>query len=181
MQNVFLPHESDFEAWVESHFIPSADATQEYLRFLADPDDELRPREGGLWPHQWDALLRVIYSREVLKRNFWEDGLLLNVVTGGGKTAIIAATMVWLRLTYDIQRFLILCPNLIVRDRLEADFRKGKVFTDRGLIPPAALFNADAFKLTTLGGASGASANDLFDSNVVLSNIHQFYDSSKTG
>lgn len=181
MQNVFLPHENDFAAWVESHFLPAQDATLDYLRFLANPEDELRPREGGLWPHQWDALLRVVYSRDVKRRDFWEDGLLLNIVTGGGKTALIAATMVWLRLTYNIQRFLILCPNLIVRDRLEADFRQGKIFTDRDLIPPHAPFTADAFALTTLGGASSASASDLFGSNVVLSNIHQFYSRSKTG
>ena len=181
MQNVFLPYESDFEVWVDSHFLRSEDATQNYLRFLADPEDELRPREGGLWPHQWDALLRVIYSYEVLRRDFWADGLLLNIVTGGGKTALIAATMVWLRLTYQVQRFLILCPNLIVRDRLETDFKQGKVFTDRDLIPPDAPFSADAFALTTLGGTSSASATDLFGSNVVLANIHQFYSRSKKG
>ena len=181
MQNVFLPHENDFIAWKESHFLPSQDATLDYLRFLANPEDELRPREGGLWPHQWDALLRVVYSREVKRRDFWEDGLLLNIVTGGGKTALIAATMVWFRLAYDVQRFLILCPNLIVRDRLEADFRQGKIFTDRGLIPSYAPFAADALALTTLGGASSASATDLFGANVVLSNIHQFYARSKTG
>ena len=181
MQNVFLPYESDFKAWVDSHFLPAQDETLDYLRFLADPEDELRPREGGLWPHQWDALLRVIYSHEVLRRDFWADGLLLNIVTGGGKTALIAATMVWLRLTYQVQRFLILCPNLIVRDRLETDFKQGKVFTDRDLIPPDAPFSADAFALTTLGGTSSASATDLFGSNVVLSNIHQFYSRSQTG
>ena len=181
MQDVFKPLLGDFSDWKESHFLPLPEATLNYLRFLADPEDELRPREGGLWPHQWDALLRVVYSREIKRRDFWGDGLLLNVVTGGGKTALIAATMVWLRLAHDIQRFLILCPNLIVRDRLEADFRGGRVFTDRGLIPPYAPFTADAFALTTLGGSSSASASDLFGSNVVLANIHQFYGKSKTG
>ena len=181
MLDAFLPHINDFNDWVESHFTPSENASVDYLRFLADPGNELQPREGGLWPHQWDALLRVIYSREVKSRDFWEDGLLLNVVTGGGKTALIAATMVWQRLTYHVNRFLILCPNLIVRDRLEADFRGGKVFTDRGLIPPDAPFKADAFALTTLGGASSATPSDLFGSNVVLANIHQFYSRSKTG
>ena len=181
MENLFLPHESDFEAWVASHFLPSQDATLDYLRHLADPEAEIEPKEGGLWPHQWDALLRVVYAREVLNRDFWGDGLLLNVVTGGGKTALIAATMVWLRLAYDVQRFLILCPNLIVRDRLESDFLNGKVFNERGLIPPDAPFKADAFALTTLGGSSSASPQDLFDSKVVLSNIHQFYGRSDTG
>ena len=181
MENLLLPHKDDFEAWVDSHFTPSQSATQDYLLFLADPDSEVTRKEGGLWEHQWDALLRVVYAREVLRRDFWGDGLLLNIVTGGGKTALIAATMVWLRLAYDVQRFLILCPNLIVRDRLESDFRGGKVFNDRDLIPPDAPFGPDAFALTTLGGSASASTQDLFGANVVLANIHQFHANSKTG
>ena len=181
MLNEFLPHEDDFHEWVESGYLLAEPQTVEYLRFLADPEDERRPRPGGLWPHQWDALLRVIYTREVLRRSFWSDGLLVNIVTGGGKTALIAATMVWLRLAHDVQRFLILCPNLIVRDRLEDDFHQGKVFVDRDLIPPGAVVSADNFALTTLGGDSRSTASDLFGSNVVLANIHQFYQNSKTG
>lgn len=176
MRNEFLPYEDDFEQWVESGFAPASPETQTYLRHLADPGDERRPRPGGLWEHQWQALLRTVYAREVLKRDFWEDGLLLNIVTGGGKTALIAAVMVWLRLAHNVQRFLVLCPNLIVRDRLEADFRTGSVFHDRGLIPPDAIVSADAFALTTLGGQSTATASDLFGANVVLANIHQFYE-----
>ena len=176
MRNEFEPHEDDFELWVEGGFEPATPETQAYLRHLADPDDERRPRPGGLWEHQWQALLRTVYAREVLKRDFWEDGLLLNVVTGGGKTALIAAVMVWLRLAHDVQRFLVLCPNLIVRDRLELDFRTGRVFHERGLIPPDAIVSADAFALTTLGGQSKATASDLFGANVVLANIHQFYE-----
>ena len=176
MRNEFEPYEDDFEQWVEGGFAPAAPETQAYLRFLADPDDERRPRPGGLWEHQWQALLRTVYAREVRKRDFWEDGLLLNIVTGGGKTALIAAVMVWLRLAHNVQRFLVLCPNLIVRDRLEADFRTGSVFHDRGLIPPDAIVSADAFALTTLGGQSKATASDLFGANVVLANIHQFYE-----
>ena len=94
---------------------------------------------------------------------------------------MIAATMVWLRLAHDVQRFLILCPNLIVRDRLEADFRGGRVFLERDLIPPGAIVSAEDFALTTLGGDSRAKASDLFGANVVLANIHQFYRSSATG
>ncbi len=181
MRNEFLRHERNFEAWVDGGLEPSERVTQDYLRFLADPEDERRPRPNGLWRHQWDALLRVIYAREVAGRMLWDDGVLLNIVTGGGKTALIAATMVWLRLAHNVQRFLILCPNLIVRDRLESDFRGGRVFRDRDLIPPGAIVTADDFALTTLGGASKASAADLFGANVILANIHQFYRSSKTG
>ncbi len=89
--------------------------------------------------------------------------------------------MVWLRLSLDIQRFLIICPNLIVRDRLEEDFSEGKVFKERGLIPPDMMVSAESFALTTLGGSYKRTAADLFGSNVVLANIHQFYRSTRTG
>lgn len=181
MQNVFLSYEDDFRLWVESGFAPSKPETQDYLRFLADPADERQPRPGGLWRHQWEALLRVVYSREVAGRKLYGDGVLTNIVTGGGKTALIAATMVWLRLSEDVQRYLILCPNLIVRDRLEDDFRDGKVFVDRGLIPPDAVLSASDFALTTLGGSSRSTAAQLFGANVVLANIHQFYESNTSG
>lgn len=57
--------------------------------------------------------MRVMYAREVL-----------------GKTEIIAAMITWLRVTCEVQKFVLLCPNLIVRDRLEDDFQNGKVFRD---------------------------------------------------
>ena len=43
--------------------------------------------------------------------------------------AAIAALIAWLRIAHTIQKFVLLCPNLIVRDRLEDDFEKGKVFS----------------------------------------------------
>ena len=132
MRNAFLPYEDDFQTWVDGGFAPCAPPTADYLRFLADPEDERRARPDGLWPHQWQALLRIVYAREVGKRSLWGSGVLANIVTGGGKTALIAATMVWLRLSHGVERFLVLCPNLIVRDRLEEDFRGGKVFRERG-------------------------------------------------
>ena len=181
MQNAFLPHEDDFQLWVDGGFAPCEPITADYLRFLADPEDERRARPDGLWPHQWQALLRIIYAREVAGRSLWSDGVLTNIVTGGGKTALIAATMVWLRLAQNVERFLVLCPNLIVRDRLEEDFRGGKVFTERGLIPPDSDLSADDFSLTTLGGRQQSGAVKLLGEKIVLANIHQFYESNQSG
>ena len=181
MRNAFLPYENDFEAWLERGFEPSPPAAAEYLRFLADPENERAPRADGLWPHQWRALLRMIYAREAGPRSLWDRGVLLNIVTGGGKTALIAAAMVWLRLAHGVGRFLVLCPNLIVRDRLEDDFRQGRVFRERGLIPPWAEFDADDFALTTLGGRQRAGAVKLLGEKIVLANIHQFYESNQAG
>ena len=75
MQNAFLPHEDDFQVWVDGGFGPCEPETADYLRFLADPEDERKPQKDGLWPHQWQALLRVIYAREVAGRSFWGDGV----------------------------------------------------------------------------------------------------------
>ena len=181
MRNEFDAHLADFEAWIEAGYASCKPETVAYLQHLADPEDERRPRPGGLWPHQWQALLRTVYAREVLRKSFWETGLLLNVVTGGGKTALIAATMVWLHLAHDVRRFLLLCPNLIVRDRLEDDFKGGKVFEERGLIPDGALASKDDFSLITLGGRTGTAQASILGAKLVLANIHQFYRSSHAG
>ena len=181
MQNIFIRHEQDFRTWVAGGYSPCEQSTLRFLQHLANPDDETRPRDGGLWPHQWDALLRVIYAREVAGAPLWQPGLLLNVVTGGGKTALIAAVMAWLQLSHGVARYLILCPNLIVRDRLEDDFRNGKVFRERGLLPPGSPLREDDFALTTIGGNVKASTANLFGGRVILGNIHQFHQSSETG
>ena len=182
MLNEFSPHEEDFRQWIADGYPNAKQATLDYLQHLSNPDDYAEPREGTLWEHQWDALLRVIYAHEIQRDELAQpNGVLLNVVTGGGKTAIIAALMVWLRLAHDVQRFLLLCPNLIVRDRLEDDFENGKVFADRGLIPPSAIVSKDDFALTTLGSDRPAGWANMLGASVILGNIHQFYTSNATG
>src|SRR4029077_8705614 len=117
---------------------------------------------GTLWPHQWESFLRMVYAHEILgKIKIGTDGLLLNVVAGGGKTAIIAALIAWLRIAHSVQKFVLLCPNLIVRDRLEDDLEGGRVFKDRSLIPPWASAIGE-FDLTTLGGGKEGGWSGLF-------------------
>ena len=182
MLNQFSRYEEEFQNWVKGGYPGAHPETLDYLHHLSDPLDETRPREGTLWPHQWDSLLRVVFSHEIRRGDLAQpDGVLLNVVTGGGKTAIIAAVMAWLRTAHDIQRFVILCPNLIVRDRLEDDFADGRVFSDRDLIPSDSVVSRDDFALTTLGSDRPGGWANLLGSTVVLGNIHQFYASSKTG
>jgi len=158
------------------------DKSYKYIEFLTSEDDDQASRLGTLWPHQWESFLRVVYAHEILgKVEIGADGLLLNVVTGGGKTAVIAAVIAWLRISHNIQKFVILCPNLIVRDRLDDDFDGGKVFKDRDLLPDWAHIRPKDFPLTTLGSGKGGGWSDLFSSDVILGNIHQFYLSNKSG
>lgn len=182
MFNRFAQYEDDFRDWRRDGMPGLKPESFRYIEFLTSPDDDQLPREGTLWPHQWEAFLRVVYAHEILgKAKIGLDGLLLNIVTGGGKTADIAAIIVWLRIAHAIQKFVLLCPNLIVRDRLDDDFQGGKVFIDRDLIPDWSNLKPSDFILTTLGSGKEGGWADLFSSNVILGNIHQFYISNKSG
>ena len=109
MQDSFLPHVEDYENWKTSGYPDVKFETREFI------DNVLRPdKKCTMWNHQLEGLLRTIYAYEVLgKKN-----CLLNIVTGGGKTAIIGAVIFWLKSVHNINKFIILTPNTIVRARL---------------------------------------------------------------
>jgi hypothetical protein len=183
MFNQFAKHEDAFRDWRRDG-MPGLNAESfKYVEFLTSADDDQAPREGTLWPHQWESFLRVVYAHEILgKTEVGADGLLLNIVTGGGKTADIAAIIAWLRIAHHVQKFVMLCPNLIVRDRLDDDFQGGKVFKDRDLLPEWAVSSGRGdFDLTTLGSGKEGGWSSLFSASVILGNIHQFYLSNKSG
>jgi hypothetical protein len=182
MFNRFGQYEDTFRDWRRDGMPGVKAESYKYIAFLASPDDDQTARPGTLWPHQWEAFLRVVYAHEILgKAEIGADGLLLNIVTGGGKTADIAAVIAWLRIAHGVQKFVLLCPNLIVRDRLEDDFEGGKVFKDRDLLPQWANCGPQDFVLTTLGGGREGGWASLFSASVILGNIHQFYLSNKSG
>ncbi len=182
MFNEFARYEQAFADWRRDGYPGLKAETYKYIDFLSDPSNDQLPRLGTLWPHQWEAFLRVVYSYEILgKTEIGGNGLLLNIVTGGGKTAAIAALIAWLRIAHDVHKFVLLCPNLIVRDRLEDDFEKGKVFRDRDLLPSWSNYRPQDFPLTTLGSGKSGGWSSLLSADVVLGNIHQFYQSNKSG
>lgn len=182
MDNAFMNHELAFQQWCADDMPGMRSATADYLQHLSAADDDMSPRDESLWQHQWDALLRTIYAYEVVGARLTKPGgVLLNIVTGGGKTAVIAATMVWLRLSHGVSRFVVLCPNRIVRDRLEEDFVDGKVFVDRDLIPPGNYITKDDFAPTVLGTDRPRGFANLMGANVIIGNIAQFYQSTHSG
>lgn len=181
MFNKFAKHEDSFRDWRRDGLPGLQSDSYMYIEFLTSKEDDRAAREGTLWPHQWESFLRVVYAHEILgKAETGMDGLLLNIVTGGGKTAVIAATTAWLRIAHDVQKFVMLCPNLIVRDRLQDDFRSGTVFKDRDLLPVGTYVPED-FSLTTLGSSEESGWASLLSASVILGNIHQFYQSNKSG
>ncbi len=182
MFNQFAKYEDAFRDWRRDGMPGLKAESYKYIEFLTSRDDDQAARAGTLWPHQWESFLRVVYAHEILgKAEIGADGILLNMVTGGGKTALIAAVVAWLRIAHNVQKFVLLCPNLIVRDRLEDDFQGGKVFKDRGLVPEWAHCAASDFALTTLGSGGEGGWASLFSASVILGNIHQFYLSNKSG
>ena len=105
MLDAFLPHIEDFEQWKETGYPDVKQETREFIEHV------LFRGKKQLWKHQEDALLRTIYAYEILDKK----NCLLNIVTGGGKTANIAATIFWLKSVHNINKFIILTPNTIVR------------------------------------------------------------------
>lgn len=108
MYHAFAPYEQDFKAWRESRAFPDVNPlTRDFLQHLTRKD---APHK--LWRHQEEAVMRTIYAYELLQ---WRE-LLLNIVTGGGKTAVIGAIIAWLKSCHDLlHKFVLLCPNTIVR------------------------------------------------------------------
>ena len=126
MFNAFLKYEQDFREWVDAGFPNINPLSKDFLEHLRRPD---APRQ--LWCHQMESIQRAIYAYELLQIR----EVLLNIVTGGGKTFIIGVIVAWLKYAHGISKFVMLCPNTIVRDRLEDDFDNGKVFRDFGFFP----------------------------------------------
>lgn len=171
MYHSFAPYEQDFREWRASGTYPDVNPlTRDFLLHITRPD---APRR--LWRHQEEALMRVIYASELLQ---WKE-LLLNIVTGGGKTAIIGAVVAWLKVCHDLHKFLLLCPNTIVRDRLEDDFRDAQVFRDFGFFPPGTEHYSNELGLHVMQPGEGPQG--IRDSGVVLGNIHQLYQSNMSG
>src|SRR6185503_16037028 len=99
MHDSFRDETRSFRAWIASGFSAPAvsDRVRDYLLHFTS-DAPAGGKYQTLWPHQREAVLRSIYTKEVLEPHDigWKN-ILLNIVTGGGKTAIIAALMAYLR------------------------------------------------------------------------------------
>jgi len=168
--NAFLRHEQDFKQWVDAGFPDINPLSRDFLEHLRRED---APRK--LWRHQLESVYRTVYAFELLQMK--ND--LLNIVTGGGKTAVIGAIISWLKVCHEIHKFLILCPNTIVRDRLEDDFGDGKVFREFEFFPSGTEHYKNELGLHVL--EAGASPQGILENGIVLGNIHQLYQSNING
>ena len=178
MINTFKKHEKEFEKWCEDGYpfvLDDKDQNDKARKFLAylTSDSFRQASDYDLYKHQRQAILRSIYAFEVLGKK----DLLLNVVTGGGKTVIIAGVIAYLRIIHDFNKFLILVPNTIVRQRLVDDFNPNS---------PTFVYNIfhfffnhydylkDQFSLHIM--EQGSNPAGIRSNNIILGNVHQIYE-----
>jgi type III restriction enzyme len=170
MQDSFFRHTKDFEEWKASGFPGILNETRDLIEYLFD-----NRRKNKLWNHQMESFVRTVYWYEVLNKK----NCLLNIVTGGGKTVVIAAVIFWLKSVHKVSKFLILTPNLIVRDRLEFDFANCKIFKDFEFCTENDQTILNELGLHVL--ERGQQPQGMLESGIVLGNIQQFYTSHITG
>lgn len=170
MQDSFLQYEDDFEKWKDSGFPNIKQETREFIDNVLMPDKKYK-----MWKHQTEGLLRTIYAFEILNKK----NCLLNIVTGGGKTAIIAAVIFWLKSVHNINKFIVLAPNTVVRARLESDFMDGVVFKNFQFATKHNQFLLNELSLHMM--EPGKQPQGMLDAGIILGNIQQMYTSNTSG
>lgn len=166
MFDSFSQYEEAFEEWKKSGFPNVKQKTRDFI------DNVLQTKKYNMWNHQVEGMLRVIYSFEILQKK----NCLLNIVTGGGKTAIIAAIIFWLKSVHNINKFIVLTPNTIVRARLETDFKNGEIFNKFEFATETNKILLNEIGLHVM--KSGEQPQGMIESGIILGNIQQLYTSN---
>ena len=172
MKYAFKEHEKNFLEWCRGYNVPLSEQQKLKVRdFLKNIDDPnfVPP----LYRHQAESVKRAIYCYEILQKK----DLLVEVVTGGGKSAIIAGIVAYFMIVHDINKFLVLVPNTIVRARLKDEFD-----------PESKTFVYDTFRFFYNGTEDlikritlhimeqGKDPTGIRQANIILGNIHQIYE-----
>jgi type III restriction enzyme len=175
MPDSFVHYETDFKNWVYSGYPGVNTETLEFIEHLLTRGSGLQ-----LWPHQKEAILRVIYSYE-LKGDQLGNKFLLRIVTGGGKSLIIASLIAWLKFAHpeDVDKFVLICPNLIVKDRLATDFVRSvdndnKTVFEKWSLTPDDILNQ---KISATVLESGGNPQSILTADIVITNIQELYTS----
>lgn len=169
--------ELDYRQWLEEPDFPNltpqqASVAKQFLERIKGHDWE-KP----LYRHQYTAITKVIYTGEKLGK--WES--LLDIVTGGGKTVIMAGLIAYFWQVRGNEKFLILVPNTIVRERVKDDFEVRNPAYAYKEFP--FFFNShqrtpERLVCTVLRDSSDAAG--IRDAHVIVSNIHQLYENRQS-
>ena len=169
-KEIITPLQAKVEQWVASGYAGASDLSRRLLSYWFGGPHPMSDGKGFfLWhPHQRRAVETTVYLYEVegLRRTEQYAHLAgqqraaqkapwakigLQMATGSGKTKVMSLLMVWAHLHWQLgdgdnalgfgNTQLLLAPNLIVLERLLADFAPGKegaanIFTADPLLPP---------------------------------------------
>ncbi len=129
------------------HLMPQADGTVEPFRWYFAQQEAV---ESALWLYEVErardpyALMRYDSSGRVSTNMFPEDWTryVLKLATGAGKTKVMSLLMAWsyFHKLYETDselstNFLLIAPNIIVLDRLRADFDGTRIFFADPILP----------------------------------------------
>lgn len=166
--------ELDYRAWLEEPdfaHLKTAHAQAAAKRYLENIKGHDWPKP--LYFHQYTAITKVLFQGEKLGK--WDS--LLDIVTGGGKTVIMAGLISYFWQAREQSTFLILTPNTIVRERVKDDFEVSN---------PNYAFNDFPFFINGYAKAperlvckvlrDSSDAMSIRDANVIVANIHQLYE-----
>jgi hypothetical protein len=64
MFNQFAKYEDAFRDWRRDGMPGLKPEFYGYVEFRTSKDDDQLPRDGALWPHQWEAFLRVVHPHD---------------------------------------------------------------------------------------------------------------------
>ena len=164
-KEIITPLQAKVDEWVQSGYAGVSDLSRRLLTYWFGGPHPMSDGKGFfLWhPHQRRAVETTIYLYEVagLRRTEqyaemagqqraaqkapWAK-IGLQMATGSGKTKVMSLLMVWALLHWQMgdgdnalgfgNTQLLLAPNLIVLERLLADFAGGAIFAADPLLPP---------------------------------------------
>lgn len=173
MKYAFKEHEKNFFEWCRQGYDVALSEMQklkvkDFLKNIDDPNF-VPP----LYRHQAEAVKRAIYSYEILGKK----DLLVEVVTGGGKSVIIGGMIAYFMIVHDVSKFIVLVPNTIVRARLKDEFDpESKTF----------VYNTFQFFYNGTGDLAkrivlhmmeqGKDPTGIRQASIILGNIHQIYE-----
>ena len=175
--------------WFETdHLVDQADGTQSQFRYYFAQREAV---ETVIWVYDAKGvrdkfdLMRFSALAEISPKDFHEDWprFVIKMATGAGKTKVLSLLMAWsyFHKLYETgsalsRNFLVIAPNIIVLDRLRADFDGLRIFFNDPVLPD--------------NGHAGCNWRDDFQlalhiqddvrivrptGNIFLTNIHRVY------
>ena len=184
--------------WREKNYEGATETTKVLLNFWFNNKD----RKLKYYFAQREAVESVVYLYEVVRAHsgpelrkfesyklsneqFGEDWAryVLKLATGSGKTKILSLIITWVYFNEIYEKkaklsknFLLITPNIIVLDRLKADFENLSVFFKDNVIPENGHFDKNWFDDFQLDVHIQDNVNiNRAKGNIFLTNIHRVY------